>query len=119
MFTTAAERWSRQLPFTYATRAIRRSRPSEVGAGGRRRGHRGGAVLGGVDAEELQLAVQRAPLHADEVRSAADVAAEAEQLRFQVLPLEQLARVAELQGHDLAGAVELEHGRRRGPHLGR
>ena len=46
-------------------------------------------------AQLLELAVQRAAFHADELRGAADIAAEAQQLRLQVLRFEHVARVTQ------------------------
>src|SRR5580698_6455593 len=42
--------------------------------------------------ELLQLAMQRAAFHADELRGAADIAAKPRQLRLKILRLEQVAR---------------------------
>src|SRR6185312_2713776 len=61
-----------------------------------------------VDAELLQLAMQRAALHPDELCGAADVAAEAQQLRLEVLGLEQVPRLAQRQAHDVGARVDGE-----------
>src|SRR5579875_1631762 len=50
--------------------------------------------------QRLQLPVQGGALHADEGGGAADVAAEAEDLGGQVLPLEHLAGIAERERDD-------------------
>ena len=50
----------------------------------------GGSAILGLHAKEFQLPMQRAALHPDEMRGAADITAEAQQLGFQVLFLEQL-----------------------------
>ena len=57
------------------------------------------------DAQRPQLAVQRRALHADELGRARDVAAEAVDLRQQVLALEDLARLAQRQRHQVLGAA--------------
>ena len=61
--------------------------------------------LVGRDAQRAQLAVQRRALHADELRRARDVAAEAVDLRQQILALEDLARLAQRQAHQVLGAA--------------
>ena len=73
----------------------------------------------GANAELLQLAVQRAALHADEIRRAADIAAEAQQLRLQILRLEHIARLAQRQRHDIGGGVDGQRARRVGGEFGR
>src|ERR1700754_1785396 len=55
----------------------------------------------GVHAQSLQLAVERRALHADEVRRAADIAAEPGDLHRQIFPLEMLPRVAQRHGDHL------------------
>ena len=65
-----------------------------------------------MQAERLQLAMQRRALHADEGRGARDVAAEARHLGQQILALEDLARVAQRQLHDLAALLPAQHRRR-------
>ena len=74
----------------------------------------GGALVGraAMQPERLQLAVQRRALHADEGRGARDVAAEARDLGQQIFALEDLARIAQRQLHDLAALLPAQHRRR-------
>src|SRR5882762_10453489 len=53
-----------------------------------------------MQAERLQLAMQRRTLHADEGRRARYVAAKARYLRQEVFALEDFARIAQRQLHD-------------------
>ena len=67
--------------------------------------------------------MQRRTLHADEGRGARNVAAEARDLGQQILALEDLARVAQRQLHDLAALLPAQHRRRvladvAGQHVG-
>ena len=78
--------------------------------GSRSRPRRRALVRGAaMQAERLQLAMQRRALHADEGRGARDVAAEARHLGQQILALEDLARVAQRQLHDLAALLPAQH----------
>src|SRR5882762_1912783 len=64
-----------------------------------------------MQAERLQLAMQRRTLHADEGRRARYVAAKARYLRQEVFALEDFARIAQRQLHDLAALLPAQHRR--------
>src|SRR5665811_223563 len=53
------------------------------------------------DPERFELAVQRRALHADELGSARDVAAETADLRHQIFALKHFARIAQRQSHQV------------------
>src|SRR5262245_23837102 len=53
------------------------------------------------DAQRLELAMQRRTLHADEFGGTRDVAAKPVDLRAQVFSLEQFARIAQRQTHQV------------------
>src|SRR3989304_4251877 len=58
-----------------------------------------------VDAERLELAVQRRALHADELGGTRDIAAEPADLRDEILPLERFSRLAQRKAHQPLTAV--------------
>src|SRR5207244_6532114 len=62
------------------------------------------------DAERFQLAMQGRALHADKSGGAGNIAAEAGYLGDQVFALEDLSRIAQRQGHDLAALVPFDDG---------
>src|SRR5258708_8792972 len=62
-----------------------------------------------MQAERLQLAMQRRALHADESRGARYIAAEARHLREKILTLEHFACVAQRQLHGLAAFLPAQH----------
>ncbi len=61
--------------------------------------------------------MQRRALHADEAGGARDVAAEAADLRHQVLALEHLPRFPQRQPHQVLAAVAAGHGRHHRAHV--
>src|SRR3954447_6818629 len=61
--------------------------------------------------QRFELAVQCGTFHPDKGRGARYVAAEARHLSEQVFPLENLARVAQRQGHNFAGLVPFDDAR--------
>src|SRR6185295_19467607 len=64
-----------------------------------------------VKTERLQLPMQGRAFHADEGRSARNIAAEASHLGEQILALEDLTRVAQRQLHDLAALLPAQNRR--------
>ena len=66
-----------------------------------------------VNAERLQLPVQRRALHADKGRRARNVAAKARDLNVEIFPLEALARVTKRQTDHLLQAIVLGETRLR------
>src|SRR5690349_1637768 len=83
---------------------------------------RGGSVLavdGAAESQRLELAMERRALHADERRGPRNVAAEADDLRGEILALEYLARLAERQAHHLVALLPAQNRRRDVENLGR
>src|SRR5882757_5806144 len=102
------------------SRDPRCARPPDGAAGtGRRHRRRGTSVsprsgpdperaIVAEDAQRFELAVEGRALHADKGGGARNIAAETGDLRQQVFALEDLARVAQWQGHDLAALVPFD-----------
>src|SRR5579885_894611 len=59
-----------------------------------------------IDAEGFELAVKRRAFHADKLRRARNIAAEAADLRHEIFALEGFARLAERQAHQMLAAAE-------------
>jgi hypothetical protein len=75
-----------------------------------------GTTVAVEDAERFELAVQRRARHPDKGRGAGNIAAETGHLGKQVFTLEDLARVAQRQAHDLETEVFRLRHRRFGDH---
>src|SRR5262245_61148043 len=98
-----------------------RSLPARLA--GARRLAQGRASLGRVHPESAQFAVQRRPLHADELGRARDIAAESVDLSQKIFTLEDLAGVAQRERHQMLAPCPIRRERNRrndlvGKHVG-
>src|SRR5688500_7564758 len=90
----SAERWHNRWAWRYATLPTLQHRVCRLS-----------------DPQRLELAVQRGALHADKLRGARNIAAEAVDLRAEIFALEHLARIAQRQAHQVLAAIAVRQAR--------
>src|SRR5512139_1691677 len=74
-------------------------------------------VIGLVDSEGFEFAVERRALHADKFGRARNVATEPADLSNEIFALKHLARIAQRQSHEVLAAVAAGHGGDHGAYV--